>query len=384
MRTIPYGQHWIDESDIDVVSEILRGKWITQGPTVEKFEKKIAEYVDVKYAIVFNSGTAALHAAMFAAGVTESSSIITSPISFVASSNAAIYLGAQPQFVDIDIRNYCMDLEKITSNFRQSEKCNVVVPVDYAGYPVNIHNLRELTKSIEDLIIIEDAAHALGAKRNGKIVGQEADMTMFSFHPVKHITTGEGGVIVTNNETFRERMNNFRTHGITKDRKKFKRKTNEPWYYEMINLGYNYRITDLQCALGLSQLTKLKSFINRRNRIAESYYSAFKDLDEIILPPLPQYPNSVHAFHIYPLRIKDTKKKLLLYNYLKDNKIVCQVHYIPIHLQPFYQENYNFKSGDFPIAESFYQQELTIPLYPKMTNEDTEHVIERILDFFAS
>lgn len=252
MKIIPYGKQWIDEEDIAAVVDVLKGDWLTQGPNVEKFEKAVADYIGVKYAVAFNSGTAALHAAMFAAGVREGDEIITSPITFVATSNSAVYLGATPVFVDIDLKTYCIDTQLIEEKI--TPKTKVIAPVDLAGYPVDMRPIMELARKY-DLVIIEDAAHALGAKRYGKMVGQEADMTMFSFHPVKHITTGEGGIIVTNSMEYAEKMRLFRTHGITK-KPEFLVKNDGPWYYEMHELGFNYRITDFQCALGLSQLKK--------------------------------------------------------------------------------------------------------------------------------
>lgn len=376
MRDIPYAKQWLDDRDASAVVEVLRGDWITQGPTIDRFEKAIADYVGTRYAVAFNSGTAALHGAMFAAGLTVNDSIITTPITFVATSNSLVYLGGKPAFVDINMNTYCLDLEKIEDAI--TDKTKAVVPVDYAGYPVNLERLREITDDYS-LIIIEDAAHALGAKRYGKLVGQEADMTMFSFHPVKHITTAEGGIIVTNSSNYCEKLKIFRNHGLTKNRDQLQIKDEGSWYYEMQYLGYNYRITDLQCALGLSQLEKLDDFLKRRIEIANKYDKAFQAIPNLKTPPRPPSPNSKHAYHIYPLIVRNFDRKLL-FNKLKENGIRCQVHYIPVHWQPFYRDTFGFKRGDFPVAEEFYEHEITIPLYPKLTNDEVELVIEKIMD----
>ena len=379
VRKIPYGRQWIDEEDIKAVVEVLRGDWITQGPKIDEFERKIAEYVGVKYAVAFNSGTSALHAAMFAAGVKEGDEVITTPISFVATSNSVLYMGAKPVFVDIDMDTYCIDIDKIESMI--TEKTKVILPVDFAGYPIDMKRVKKIASEY-DLIVVEDAAHALGAKRYGKMVGQEADMTMFSFHPVKHITTGEGGIVVTNDEKFYEKLRIFRTHGITKDEKMLTR-NDGPWYYEMHHLGYNYRITDFQCALGISQLRKLESFIKRRNEIARIYDEAFKDHPFITIPPKPSYENSRHAYHIYPILLDGRIDKKKVFVELRRRGILCQVHYIPIHLQPYYRRRFNYGEGDFKNAEEYYKREITIPLYPKMSEDDVNYVIENLREVLS-
>ena len=376
MVKLTYGKQWIDQDDIDAVIKVLKGDWLTQGPSIREFEKAIADLVGVRYAVAFCNGTAALHGAMFAAGIEKGDSILTTPITFVGTSNSAIYLGATPQFVDIDMNSYCLDIDKIEKNITETTK--VLAPVDYAGFPVNFKEIQDIA-SDNNLVTVEDAAHALGAKRYGKFVGQEADMTMFSFHPVKHITTAEGGIIVTNNELYDEKLRMFRNHGNTKDSNKLEKQEQGPWYYEMHHLGYNYRITDIQTTLGLSQLKKLKSFVKRRNEIAKKYNAAFKDHPNIITPPMPDYPGSIHGYHIYPLLVKNISKKSLFHK-LKEQGVLCQVHYIPVHLQPYYKHNFNYKEGDFPKAEDFYEREITIPLYPKMTNNDINYVIEKIID----
>ena len=368
---IPYGRQWIDEKDIEEVVKVLESDWLTQGPQIEKFEEEIASYVGAKYAVAFNSGTSALHGAMFAAGVTKDNEIISSPITFVASTNAGIYLGAKPIFADIDNRTYCIDTSKIEEKI--TSKTKVIVPVDYAGYPVDIEKINEIAKKY-NLVVIEDAAHALGAQRNGEKVGTQADMTMFSFHPVKHITTGEGGIITTNNEEYYEKLKIFRSHGITKDETKLTR--NEGiWYYEMQYLGYNYRITDIQCALGRSQLRKLESFIERRIEIAKKYDEAFKDNSNIQLPPKSE--NTRHVYHLYPILVPKEKRSYI-FNKLREKDIFAQVHYIPVHTQPYYRINYGYKYGDYPNAEEFYEREISIPIYPKLTNIEQDYVIKTL------
>ena len=281
-KTIPYGLHWVDAEDINAVCTVLKGDWLTQGPIIERFEEEIARYVGTRYAVAFNSGTSALHGAMYAAGVSPKDEVITSPITFVATPNSAVYLDARPVFADIDMRTYCIDTDLVRDAL--TDKTKVIAPVDMAGYPVDLPAITDMAAD-HDLVVIEDAAHALGAMRNGVLVGSEADMTMFSFHPVKHITTGEGGIITTNREDFAESLRLFRSHGITKDPRRLL-KNDGPWYYEMQELGYNYRITDIQCALGLSQMKKLERFIARRNAIAMIYNDAFKDIPDILLPPV--------------------------------------------------------------------------------------------------
>lgn len=375
---IPYAKQWIDEEDIAYVSEVLRGDWLTQGPTIDLFEEEIARYTDSKYCVAFNSGTAALHAAMFAAGVQEGDEVITAPVTFVATSNSAIYLRARPVFVDIDWKTYCIDVSKIESAI--TEKTRVIAPIDYAGYPVNIEPILEMAHK-KGIVVVEDAAHALGAKRNGKPVGSQSDMTMFSFHPVKHITTGEGGVITTNSEDYYKKMKIFRTHGITKDPGLLVCKDEGPWYYEMQCLGYNYRITDFQCALGISQLKKLPDSLQRRNQIALKYHRAFRSFPEMILPPLPEESNSSHAYHLFPVLFTGKERKHV-FTELKKKGIHAQVHYLPVHLQPYYVNNFGFKKGDFPVSEAFYEKEISIPMFPALSDSEIEYVIEVICGLY--
>ncbi len=375
-KFIPYGRQNIDEEDIKAVIEALRSDWITQGPRVEEFEARVAENCGARYAVAFNSGTSALHAAMYAAGIEAGDEIITTPLTFVATANAALYVGARPVFVDIDENTYCIDIEGIEEVI--TSRTRAIVPVDYAGYPVDMKRIREIADK-HNLVVIEDAAHALGAEREGEKVGSQADMTMFSFHPVKHITTGEGGMIVCNNPDYYRRLKLFRSHGITKEVECLKA-NDGPWYYEMQELGYNFRITDIQCALGISQMNKLDKFLEERRLLAGKYDQAFNDVNYLHTPPTPP-PDSSHAYHLYPLLLAADINRKDFFTYLREHNIAVQVHYIPVHLQPYYRRHFGYKPGDFPKAESFYAQEISLPLFPGLTREQQEYVIKMVTSF---
>jgi len=373
---IPYGCQCIDEDDIAAVVRALRNPLITKGPMVEKFETAVAEYCGARYGVAFNSGTSALHGAMFAAGVGPEDEVITSTMTFAASANAALYMGARPVLADIDPDNYCLDMAGLRKAITGRTKA--VVPVDYAGYPVNMAGIMEIARE-HNLVVIEDAAHALGAARNGAKVGSQADMTMFSFHPVKHITTGEGGMIVCNEERLCKRLKLFRSHGITTDEEMLT--ANEgPWYYEMQELGYNYRITDIQCALGLSQLKKLEIFIERRNEIATRYDKALAAVDWLDIPPRPP-GNCRHAYHLYPIRVKEGVDRKELFNYLRASSIGVQVHYIPVHLQPYYRRQFAYHPGEFLNAEALYAGEISLPIFYSFSDHDQDYVIDKLLSF---
>ncbi len=370
---IPYAQHWITPEDLRAVADVLEGGWLTQGPMVEAFEQSVAQFVGTKYAVAFNSGTSALHGAMFAAGVGPGDTVVSSPITFVASTNAALYMGAKAAFVDMDPATWCIDIERL-KKLPFSPK--VVVPVDYAGFPVDARAINHWAKSL-DCIVIEDAAHALGAKRNKTWVGHGADMTMFSFHPAKHATTGEGGVIATDCPEMDHRLRLFRSHGITKDPNQMTR-SDGPWYYEMHTLGYNYRITDFQCALGLSQMKRIESNLLRRREIARAYDQAFESFSWIQTPPKPREPDTTHAYHLYPILLDPSVDRKQVYMKLRQKQILTQIHYIPVHLQPYYRARFGFQEGDFPIAEDFYRREISLPMYPKMTDAQVQRVIHEV------
>mgnify|MGYP000861888461 FL=1 len=373
---IPYGRQNIDEEDVKAVIEALRSDWITQGPRVEEFEARVAEYCGAQYAVAFNSGTSALHAAMFAAGIESGDEVITTPLTFVATANAALYVGARPVFVDIDEKTYCIDIEGIEEVI--TPRTRAMVPVDYAGYPVQMKRIKEIAAK-HNLVVIEDAAHALGAEREGAKIGTQADMTMFSFHPVKHITTGEGGMIVCNSLDYYRRLKLFRNHGIIKEAE-YLEAHDGPWYYEMQELGYNFRITDIQSALGISQMNKLEKLLQKRRLLAGKYDQAFNNVSWLQTPPTPP-SGSRHAYHLYPLLLAAEVNRTEFFTYLRQHNIGVQVHYIPVHLQPYYCRRFGYKPGDFPKAENFYASEISLPLFPGLTREQQEYVIKTVKNF---
>jgi len=383
-KFLPYSHQWIDDEDIKSVVNVLKSDWITQGPKIKEFEEAIAKFTGAKYAVALSSGTAALHAAYFVAGINKDDEIITSSITFLSTANAALFLQAHPVFIDIekDTGNINFDLieEAITN------KTKAIVPVDYSGHPVDLEKISEIAKRY-NLLVIEDACHALGAEYKDEKIGscKYSDITVFSFHPVKSITTGEGGMVLTNNKKYYEKLIMFRQHGVTKNRinrisfinGKFESVSGD-WYYEMQFLGYNYRLTDIQCALGISQLKKLDKSIKRRREIAKRYNEIFKNNSFFDLPVEKKYAKS--SWHLYPIKLKDKykgKKKEIFAN-LRKKRLGVQVHYIPVYWQPYYRK-LGYKKGICPVAEDFYQREISIPLYSAMSNEDVKYVIRSIL-----
>ncbi len=379
---LPYGRQWLDEDDIQAVVNVLRGDYLTTGPTVTLFEEKLAEYVGARYAAAFSSGTAALHGACFAAGISRGDEVITTPLTFAASANCVLYQGGRPVFADIDPKTFninCDSIEKLTT-----KKTKVIIPVDFAGQPVNLERIRD-TAQKHNLIVIEDAAHALGAAYKGKKIGSISDMTMFSFHPVKHITTGEGGVITTNHNEFYDRLIDFRTHGITRERQKLM-ENHGPWYYEMQYLGYNYRITDIQAALGISQLKKLDYFIKKRRLYAKMYNEAFSQIEQISIPY--QSKEAESSWHLYIISLNLNKLKVgrkEIFEALQKENIGVNVHYIPVYYHPYYQR-LGYKKGLCPDAESIYEKIITLPLFPLMTEQDVKDVIasvKKVLTYYS-
>jgi len=372
-RYIPYGHQWIDDDDINEVVKVLKSEKITQGFKVEEFEKAIADYCGAKYAVAVCSGTAALQAAYIAAGIKPGDEVITTPLTFAATSNALVFLGANPVFADIEECSLNIDPKEIRKKITNQTKAIAVV--DFGGHPCDYEEILEITKE-NNLLVIEDACHALGAEYKGKKIGGLADMTVLSFHPVKHITTGEGGMVLTNNKDFYEKLKRIRHHGIIKKPEKGK------WYYEIENPGYNYRLTDFQCALGISQLKKIDKFIKRRKEIVTKYSGAFKNIKEIILPKEKDYVKS--AWHIYPVQLEKLDRKKI-FEQLRKQGIGVQVHYMPLHLHPFYRKRFGYKKGDFPKAEKYYKKAITLPLFPKMTDEEVKKVIKtvkKIINFY--
>lgn len=383
---IPYSRQHIDEDDIQAVVAVLHSDWITQGPKIAAFEKKVADYCGAKYAAAVSSGTAALHLACLAAGVCDGDEVITSPITFVASANCALYVGARPIFADIRPDTYCIDVNEIEKKI--TRKTKAIIPVDFAGHPCDMDEINAIAKE-NRLIVIEDAAHSLGAEYRGRKVGSLADITIFSFHPVKHITTGEGGMIVTDNKEYYERLTLLRSHGITRDPDKFINKedsfsltsdyplplTRSPWYYEMQELGFNYRMTDFQCALGISQMNKLCGFVRRRREIAATYDDAFGGLDNIITPV--ELSGCRSSYHLYPVQIKSRERNKVFIE-LREKGIGVNVHYIPVHFQPYYRKAFAYREGDFPNAEGYYERGISLPIHQGMTDEEVGYVIKAV------
>jgi len=373
-KQIPYGRQWVTEEDIQKVIHTLRGDWITQGPGVKNFEEVFAEYCGAKFAVAVSSGTAGLHLAALAAGFNHGDEIITSPITFVASANCVLYTGAIPIFADIDEDTICLDVQEVEKHL--SSNTRGLIPVHFAGHPCDMPSIWELAVK-NNLKVIEDASHAIGASYIHQgipfKVGScaHSHMTCFSFHPDKHITTGEGGAITTNDEDLYQVLLQLRSHGITKDPEHLIR-DDGPWYYEMQELGFNYRITDFQCALGLSQLTKLDGFVARRMEITRSYYEAFRLMDEIILPQ--QGNNVTSSWHLYIIQLK-TLGRRKVFEQLQKKGLGVQVHYIPVHFHPYYNKKYRFKKGDFPKAEQYYERAISIPLFPGMSGDDVDYVV---------
>ena len=382
MEFLSYGKQWIDQDDIDAVVKTLKDDFLTQGPKVKEFEEKICEVTSAKYCVAVSNGTAALHLAVKSLNIQKGMEGITSPITFVASSNSMLYSDIKPVFADIDEKTYCIDPDKIKGKI--TENTRLIIPVHFAGQSAEMKEIKKIADE-NNLSIIEDASHAIGGKyENGKNIGNccYSDMTIFSFHPVKTITSAEGGAITTNNKELYEKLRLLRTHGITKDNSKFinqHSKLNEPWYYEMQELGYNYRLSDIHSALGISQLNKMDQFKKRRNEIIRKYNKAFEKIEWIEIPYQREGVDS--AFHLYVLKIDfETigKSRTKVVNILREKNIGTQVHYIPVHTQPYYRKNFGYKWGDYPIAESYYKKALSIPLYPKMTDDDVDYVIEKI------
>ncbi len=377
MKFIPYGKQSIDEKDIDAVVTVLKSDFLTQGPAITRFEKAISEYTGAKYCVVVANATAALHIAVKSLNIEIGMEGITSPNTFVASSNCLIYNGLKPVFADIEPDTYNINPNEIEKQI--TKKTKVIIPVHFAGRSCDMKNINEIAKK-NNLFVIEDAAHAIGSNHeDGTKVGncKYSDMTIFSFHPVKTITTGEGGAITTNNKDLYEKLILLRSHGITKDPDLLTQNTG-PWYYEMQDLGFNYRMTDIQAALGLTQLSKLETFKKRRNEIIQKYNSGLANLNWL---KIPKTDKSDLCFHLYVVQIdfeKIGKTRATVMDFLKSKNIGSQVHYIPVHTQPYYKKNYGYNWGDYPLAEDYYQKALSLPLYPNLLEQDIENIIKTV------
>lgn len=393
---ISYGKQYIDDEDISAVISVLQSDFLTQGPSILTFEQELCSVTGANFCTAVSNGTAALHLAGLALGWKQGDIILSTPITFLSSINAIVFCGATPDFVDIHPENYTIDVEKLRSKIESYRNHNqyikAVVAVDYAGNPCDWEVLYQLSREY-DFQLVADACHSLGASYNNdtSYTARYADITTLSFHPVKHITTGEGGAILTNNEELHSKVQLLRTHGMTKNPDMLIQ-NDGPWYYEMIDLGYNYRLTDFQAALGTSQLKKLAGFIQKRKDLAKNYTDAFSHLHGTLLQSNEEVSNSLlqlpieqhsiqSAFHLYPILINFDKiaiSKIDFFQNMFSNGIRLQVHYIPVHLQPYYKNNFGFKQGDFPIAERFYELEFSLPLYPSLKFSEQDSVIHSL------
>ncbi|HVX26652.1 MAG TPA: UDP-4-amino-4,6-dideoxy-N-acetyl-beta-L-altrosamine transaminase [Parafilimonas sp.] len=378
---IPYGKQYISKEDIAAVTETLKSDFLTQGPKIEEFEKKFSAYIGCKYAVAVSNGTAALHLSAIALDVNENSKVITTPITFAASANCVRYCGGEVAFADIDSSTALIDINKIKELLSTSPKGTYegIIPVDFAGYPVNLEELRALANEY-NLWILEDACHAPGGYfTDSKGVKQNcgngvyADLAIFSFHPVKHIACGEGGMITTNNKTLYENLLLLRTHGITKS-PSLMHENHGGWYYEMLDLGYNYRLSDINAALGISQLQRANENLQKRKAIAKKYDEAFASSNIKLIKPKEGFS---HAYHLYVIEVENRKG---LYDYLKQHNIFAQVHYIPVTTLPYYRQ-LGYKTECYPNAKAYYEKCLSIPMYPTLTDEEQSFVISKVLEF---
>lgn len=383
MKRIPYGRHNITQEDLDAVNETLLSDFITQGPKVGEFEVEFSRFIGCKHAVAVNNGTAALDISVKALGINVNDKVITTPITFAASANAVRFSGGEVVFSDIDRETYLLDLNKLENSLKKygRNEIKAVIPVDFAGNPVNLEELAVLAEKYH-FRILEDACHAPGGgfiDSSGTIQkcgnGAFAGLSIFSFHPVKHITTGEGGMVTTNSDELFEKLLLYRSHGITKD-EKYLLENHGGWYYEMQELSHNYRLTDFQAALGISQLGRIDRNLERRREIAIEYDKAFAEISEI--KTQKRNPADNHAFHLYVIEVPNRKD---FYDYLVSNGIFAQVHYIPLHLMPYYRQ-FGWKAGDLPQAEDYYEHCISLPMYPTLTEEEQAFVIETIYKYF--
>lgn len=367
---IPYGKQTIEQDDIQAVVDVLKSDFLTTGPKIAEFEQTVADYVGAKYAVAISNGTSALHAACFAAGIEPGDELITTPLTFAASANCVLYCGGTPVFADVDPKTYNIDPEDIQRKI--TDRTKAIIAVHLAGQPCDMDAIHSIARE-HGLIVIEDGAHALGSVYKGKKVGSMSDMTTFSFHPVKPITTGEGGMIVTDNEDFYKKMILFRSHGITRDDSMMTR-NDGPWFYQQFNLGYNYRITDIQCALGCSQMKKLDRFLARRKEIVARYNEAFADCDNIITPY--QLSDTESGWHLYIVQVKKCDRRQVFEN-MREKGIGVNVHYIPVYMHPYYQEH-GYENVHCANAEEIYSHIISLPLYPGLTSEQQDYVIDTL------
>lgn len=367
---IPYGKQTIEQDDIQAVVDVLKSDFLTTGPQIAEFEQTVADYVGAKYAVAISNGTSALHAACFAAGIRPGDEVITTPLTFAASANCVLYCGGTPVFADVDPKTYNIDPEDIRRKI--TDRTKAIIAVHLAGQPCDMDAIHSIARE-HGLIVIEDGAHALGSVYKGKKVGSLSDMTTFSFHPVKPITTGEGGMIVTDNEDFYKKMILFRSHGITRDDSIMTR-NDGPWFYQQFDLGYNYRITDIQCALGCSQMKKLDRFLAQRKKIVARYNEAFADCDNIITPY--QLSDTESGWHLYMVQVKNCDRRQV-FEAMREKGIGVNVHYIPVYMHPYYQEH-GYETVHCANAEEIYSHIISLPLYPGLTFEQQDYVIDAL------
>ena len=375
--SIPYGRQTVERDDIDAVIEVMRGDWLTQGPAVRAFEESIMEACEVPYAVAYSSGTAALHGAAFAAGLGPGDEVVTSAITFAASANCAAYVGATPRFADIDPNTWNVSVETVEAAI--NERTRALIPVHFTGLPAPISELRRLGR---DLVLIEDAAHAIGARQADEPVGacRHSDMAVFSFHPVKTVTSAEGGMVTTRDAELHRRLVEFRTHGMTKDPLRLEREDGG-WYMEQQSLGYNYRLSDIHAALGVSQMRKLEDFVGRRNALAARYHELLGDLDVLELAPDAQPPQR-HGRHLYVIRHRGgSEARRRLYDGLRERGVLAQVHYLPVYLHPWYRDTYGYTAGLCPAAEDYYAGCLSLPCFPSLTTAQQDTVVQAVRAF---
>ena len=376
---IPYGHQTIDDEDIEEVIKVLKSDWLTTGPKISEFEKAICEYVGCSYAVAMNSGTSALDVAVASLDLPKGSEVITTPFTFAATSNALLYNGLKPVFADIERETRNIDTEDIERKITPRTKA--IIYVDYAGHPCNIEEIQDIANE-HDLYLIEDACHSFGAAYHGKKIGNFADITVFSFHPVKPITTGEGGAVVTNDSELAKKAKMLHSHGIDRDAIS-RYGPNAGWAYDMKMLGRNYRMTDIQAALGISQLKKIDRFIEKRNYIASYYQELLQDMDSISIPSVKD--GIRHGWHIYTVLLEESINRDDLFKYLRTEKnIGTNVHYIPVYRHTYYQETFGLKEKDYPVTEDVFKRIITLPLYPSMEEKDVEYVASSISDFIKN
>ena len=380
---LTYGRQSISEEDIQAVVDVLRSDWLTTGPKVEEFEEAFAAWVGAKYAVSFSSGTAALHGAAFALGIGPGDEAITTPLTFAATANCILYQGGTPVFADVCADTLNIDAEQVAK--RVNSRTTALLPVDYAGHPADLDSILQIAEQ-NGLTVIEDACHALGAEYRDRRVGSISHMTVFSFHPVKHLTTGEGGMVTTNNSAFAETLRKFRNHGISSSARD--RQREGQWHYEMVLLGFNYRLPDIACALGLQQLGRLEANLARRRVIAARYSAAFREIPGVIAPRADE--DVLPAWHLYPIRLDCSRlsaRRGEIFRALRAENIGVNVHYIPVHLHPYYRDRFDYKGGEFPNAEAAYESLISLPMFHGMTDDDIADVIaavEKVTQYYAA